>query len=336
MDIGNSNANIKELAGNVLLEYKIVPEKVTVIQNNGLKTLWKFTTGDQVLCLKRLKHELGKAIFSVNAQIHVYNSGGKVPMIIVNSKGSPITEHNGELFVLYQWLEGRDLNFSNSVDLAFAVEGLAEFHIASKGYIPPKDAKISSKLGKWHNQYESMRNRIVEWKEKSKVMSQQSVYGTYLKCADSIIEIANTAIDSLHKSSYDILTSIKPEQSPLCHQDYGKGNALLLGEELYVIDLDGVTYDLPIRDLRKIIGKQAQNYMQWNKEKSNFVLERYQKVNELPTEEIELLRIDLMFPHWFFGTVKNLFQKNKALSNSDIESVAKLEQSKLSILDKLF
>jgi spore coat protein I len=37
----------------------------------------------------------------------------------------------------------------------------------------------------------------------------------------------------------------------LCHQDYGKGNALLTDEGVMVIDLDNVSFDLPARDLRK-------------------------------------------------------------------------------------
>jgi spore coat protein I len=44
----------------------------------------------------------------------------------------------------------------------------------------------------------------------------------------------------------------------LCHQDYGKGKRLTHSRGgVYVIDLDGVTFDLPSRDLRKIIGKNS-------------------------------------------------------------------------------
>ncbi|MGE5472620.1 MAG: CotS family spore coat protein [Ignavibacteriales bacterium] len=336
MDIESGNISIMDLAKNVLLQYCIIPENIAVIQNNGLKTLWKFSAGDQILCLKRLKHSLDKAVFSVNAQIHIYNNGGKVPSVILNTSGEPITEYKEQLFVLYQWIEGRDLDFNNPSDLAYAMKGIAEFHLASKGYLPPADARISSKLGKWPNQYEDMRNRMIEWEETAKTKSTYPVYKTYLKWIGPMIEIANSAIERLNKSSYDILTSIEPEKSPLCHQDYGKGNALLVGEELYVLDLDGVTYDLPIRDLRKVIGKQAENYNQWNPEKIHFILKNYQRVDELDNKELELLIIDLLYPHWFFGTIKNLFQKNKSLKNSDIESIARLEQSKLEVLNKLF
>ena len=43
---------------------------------------------------------------------------------------------------------------------------------------------------------------------------------------------------------------------------------------------------------------------------------------------MEVLHADLLFPHWFYGLVKNLFQNNKSLKASEIEKTALLESSK--------
>jgi spore coat protein I len=43
---------------------------------------------------------------------------------------------------------------------------------------------------------------------------------------------------------------------------------------------------------------------------------------------MEVLYADLLFPHWFYGLVKNLFQNNKVLKASEIEKISLLESSK--------
>lgn len=332
----DSLKDLAELAHEVLLRYNILPDDLKIIQNNGLKTLWKLTHNNKTKCLKRLKHLKEKSLFRVNAQIHIQNKGGNVAKIYLNQSDEAITEYNGQLFVLYEWLEGRDLDFSKPSDLCIALEGLASFHVFSKGYKAAENVDVSSKLGRWDEQYASMKKRMLKWKEESIQNRNNRSYDTYLKYIDSIIEIADLAINSLKQSSYSALTDVELETSCLCHQDYGEGNVILSGNDLYVIDLDGITYDLPIRDLRKIIGKRMEKRGGWHKDTIEEILKCYEKNNKLTPEEKELLKIDLLFPHWFFATVKNMFKKNKPVSSDKISKIAKLEKNKLNVLKEMF
>jgi len=332
----STNTDLITLAKNVLLNYNIDVDELNIIQNNGLKTLWKFNYKNKTMCLKRLRHSLDRALFSVNAQIHVFNNGGHVPKIYLNNSKSPITEYNEQLFVLYEWIDGRNLSFYDNSDFKIAMEGLANFHIASKGYLPPQGAKISSKISEYNKQYESMKSRMLKWKDESSLKLDNSSYKSYFETIDEIIEIADMAIKELNNSSYMELSNIDTSSCTLCHQDYGEGNVLFSGEHAYVIDLDGVTFDFPIRDLRKIIGKQMQKRGEWKIEILKNVLKTYEKNNKLSSAERELLRIDLLYPHWFFGEVKNLFKKNKLVSGNKMQQIAKLEKSKVNILKDLF
>lgn len=330
------NAELKQLAKNVLENYGIAPKELNIIQNSGLKTLWKFSYNNKVQCLKRLKHTKEQALFTVNAQIYIYDNGGKVPKIYLNNKNNPITEYDGQLFVLYEWIESKDLYFNRKEDLCTALEGLAKFHVASKGYKPLEDAKISSKLGRWPSQYESMKNRMLKWKSVAQSKTQNKAYASYLKDIDNIIKIADKALNNLDKSDYNALTNIDKQESSLCHQDFGTGNVILSGKDVYVIDLDGLTYDLVVRDLRKIIGKRMEKQGKWDKETIHKILTCYEKGNKLTKQEKEILKVDLLFPHWFFAKVKNLFKKNKPINPSEIAKIAKLEKSKINVLKELF
>lgn len=332
--IKESNSLVK-LALDVLKNYDISPSAVTVVQSGSIKTVWKIRAGSETLCLKRLKQTYDKALFSVNAQIYIKNKGGNVPGIMLNINNQPITIYDDQLFVVYEWLNGRDLNFDISKDLELAVKGLAKFHTFSKGYNPVENARTSSKLGKLPEQYASMKNKFAEWKEIAADNASAPHHSTYLKYADSMIAIAGRAIELINKSSYDSLTGPGSDSVVLCHQDYGKGNALMTDNGIYVLDLDGVTFDLPSRDLRKIIGKLAENKNHWSVCLINEVTDWYTQINPMDEKEKHVLYIDLLFPHWFFGLVKNIYKSNKAVKSAKIEKICKLEQYKVPILDSL-
>jgi len=50
------------------------------------------------------------------------------------------------------------------------------------------------------------------------------------------------------------------------------------------------------------------------------ILDWYSEINPLSTADRELIYIDLMYPHWFFGLVKNIFKNNKSESPSRLKN----------------
>lgn len=333
--LNNTNDTLAKLAAEVLKQYDMTPREIKLIQGDSIKTVWKIQADGKHLCLKRLKQSMDKALFSINAQIYVRKSGGFVPEVFLSKGGSVLVQHNDQLFVLYEWINGRDLDFGNPSDLRSAMHGLAGFHIASKGYVPQENCRISTKLGKWPEQYISMQSKLAEWKETARRQAGTPYFSAYLKCVDPVIEICKQATEALNRSYYSQLTAEGSQSIVLCHQDYGRGNAILCNGAVYILDLDGVTFDLPARDLRKIIGKNAENRGLWNSQAINDILGWYEEINPMNKKEKEVLFIDMLFPHWFYGLVKNIFKGGKALKPSEIEKIAKLEESKVPLLKNL-
>ena len=99
-----------------------------------------------------------------------------------------------------------------------------------------------------------------------------------------------------------------------------------------VIDLDSVTYDLPARDLRKILVKRMLKLNDFSINSFETILKYYELNNILSMDQREVLKIDLMFPHLFFGLIKNLHKNLKPVSNDRISSIANFEQNKFSSL----
>lgn len=321
-----------KLAETVLMNYNITPESIKVIQSGGIKTVWKIETSNSTLCLKRLRQTLDKCRFTIYAQNYMAKKGAKVPAIYAANDGELYSLVDNQIYVLYQWVEGKNLYFSRRTDLEKAVQGIAAFHRDSAGYLPPNNCTISSKLGRWPHYYESLLKRLKDWKQIAAASPEKPLSQVFSTHVDHYIMLGEKALELLATSHYkDWVTQIEMKKN-LCHQDYGDGNALLAPDSVYVIDLDGVTYDLPARDLRKIINKRMNTRGKWDIDFLQSIINWYCQVNPLTEAQIQVLYIDLLFPHEFHDTAKNPYKKNKPISASKLMQAVKHEQGKEQLL----
>lgn len=312
------------LARQVLSSFSIQPSSIRIIQSGGMKTVWKIASPQGSFCLKRLRHPIDKVHFSIQAQHFLASKKANVPAIIKTKEGNLYVENNAQVFVLYEWIPGKNLNFSNLVDLKKAVEGLAKFHQSSKGFLPPISCTESTKWGRWPHHYESMLNRFKVWRDSKRFPSVANIFRAYV---DDMIKQGEKALQLLEQSYYPQWISGNVQKG-LCHQDYGEGNALLTKNGVVLLDLDGATYDLPLRDLRKIILKRMSTKGKWDPALIEKVISWYSAIHPLTSAQITVLYIDLLFPHEFHDTAKNPFHKGKSISPSKLLAAAKLEKSK--------
>lgn len=331
----DQNMSLDDIARGVLAQYEVHPVTIQVIQQGGIKTVWKVILDKGALCLKRLNKSPEKVLFSSEAQKYIKTKGGLVPGIIENKMSESITHYNNDLFILYEWVDGKQLNFNIKEDFEASMKGLALFHMCSQGYKPPHEARVSTKLSKWPEQYQSMLNKMKDWKSVSQQKAGIAVHETYLKWIEPIVVLGEKALEYLEHSEYNQLSCPGSSSVVLCHQDFGKGNALLTPKGVYVLDLDGVTYELAARDLRKIILKTMENQSEWNEQVMKNIITWYEKGRVLSAEERKMVYIDSLFPHGFFGCVKNQFIKNKSVKASSIEIIGRLELSKQNLLSAL-
>lgn len=310
--------NTDRLAQDVLSRYRIVPNQIKLIQGGSIKTVWQVTSASQSLCLKRLRHTRDRALFTVGAQAFLAGKGAAVSPVIPAPGGDLMLEHEGYIFVLYQWLNGRGLALSRREDLAHGVRGLAAFHRDSAGYVPPPGARVSSKLGRLGNYYASVTKRLLQWREQAREQGQNTVAQAYLEEVEPALELAKQAMALLEQSSYSSWIEQFTCQAGLCHQDFGEGNVLLVNDRVYILDLDGVTFDLPVRDLRKLLLKQASSRGKWDESLLHDVLSWYSEVYPLEPSQVRVLFIDLLFPHELHDNAKNYFKKGKSIKAADI------------------
>ncbi|WP_243291390.1 CotS family spore coat protein [Bacillus sp. FJAT-47783] len=329
-------AKLRDLAEVIIQNWDVTVSEIEVIQGGQMALVWKIHTENGPICLKRIHRPEKKALFSINAQHYLATNGARVPGIIPNNKGELFTKYGPFLFVVYDWIEGRPFEFSNQEDLHMIMKGLAEFHLWSKGYEPPEGVPIFRKLGRWQHHYIKRLQQMKTWKLAAAEMPEDPFSQIYLAEIDPILIEGEKTLHRLLSSHYKEWVKEELQSPTLCHQDYGTGNTLL-GEdnEIWIIDLDTVSFDLPIRDLRKIIIPLMDTTTNWNTDEFKFMIDAYETVNPLTKEQKEVMYIDMLFPYEFYDIAREKYVRKTDILIEELQQGFEYERIKTEALNKL-
>ncbi len=138
---------------------------------------------------------------------------------------------------------------------------------------------------------------------------------------DQYEQQAKEALERLKASAYPKMVSMGEPHWGLVHQDYGWSNGQNGPGGLWVIDLDGVSYDLPFRDLRKLITSTMDDMGTWDVSWMRGMIEAYHKANPLDKESFEVLLIDMAMPNEFYKHLKEMFFDPVTFLNTEAESI---------------
>ncbi|WP_434509589.1 CotS family spore coat protein [Desulfitobacterium sp. AusDCA] len=332
---------IDELALNVITHYDMEVSDKTLITSKPDKggAIWKIQTDKGPRSLKLLHRKPIRSLFSVGAQDFVVKKGARVPGLITTKTGALYVEKGGKLWIVTDWIEsltpaGKDLKGAQELCL-----GLGEFHKHSQGYIPPKGAQKASRLAHWPTYYQEILTKISWFRNIAKAYEDIPSSRALLSLLNLFEHQALDAISLLEQSSYAQMVAMGEEHWGLVHQDYGWSNGQLGPGGLWVIDLDGVAYDLPIRDLRKLISSTMDDMGTWDLNWIRGMIDAYHQANPLDRETYEVLLIDFAFPNEFYKHIHEMLYDPVGFMNTDLEGILQhlilLEETKGSALKEL-
>ncbi|AWC28955.1 MULTISPECIES: CotS family spore coat protein [Bacillus cereus group] len=324
------------LAETMIKHWDIDPTTIELIQGGQLALVWKIHTSNGAFCLKRIHRPEKKALFSIHAQDYLAKKGMHVPSIIPNKKNQLYTKHSPFLFVVYDWIEGRPFELTMKEDLEMIMKGLADFHLASIGYKPPPGVPIFTKLGRWPNHYIKRFQQMEIWKNLSATLIDDPFSQMYLEEITPFITEAKHTYQRLLESEYGQWTEQLQSAPNLCHQDYGTGNSLLApNNQIWVIDLDTVSYDLPIRDLRKMIIPLLDTTGVWNEDQFHIMINAYESVSPLTAEQKKIMFIDMLFPYELYDVIREKYVRKTPLLAEELAGAMEYERIKSKALNIL-
>lgn len=332
---------VDAIAEQVIQLYDMTVTSRTLITSKPDKggAIWRIETNKGPRSLKLLHRNPERSLFSVGLQDYVVQQGARVPALIPAKDGKLFVEMGGKLWIVTDWI---NLTPATKVDLVGAQElcyGLGEFHRHSKGYLPPFGAKNSSRLYRWPNYYQKIAKKIGWMREMAKAYRDTVASPSILAVVDQYERQAMEALNRLNASAYPRMVTMGEPHWGLVHQDYGWSNGQNGPGGLWVIDLDGVSYDLPFRDLRKLITSTMDDMGVWDLTWMRGMIDAYHQANPLDAESYEVLLIDMAVPNEFYKHLKEMFFDPIAFLNTEadaiLQRVVATDQSKAQALAEL-
>ncbi|HET7579643.1 MAG TPA: CotS family spore coat protein [Bacillales bacterium] len=322
------------LGGEIMKQWDLEVTDLELVQGGQMALVWKVNTPEGPVCLKRINRPEKKALFSIHAQNYLAEKGARVPAIIITKDQQLFAKHGPFLFVVYDWIEGRQFDMAVPEDVEWMMKGLAEYHQNSRGYWPPEGVPAASKLGQWPKHYTKRFRQMEAWKLIAEKQPEDPFSAHYLDIADEFIESGKDIQHQLETSHYEEWVEKCKSEPNLCHQDYGTGNTMLVGDEVWIIDLDTTAYDLPIRDLRKIIIPMMSDAGTWQPDLFDRTLSAYESVNPLTADQKKVMYIDMMFPYELYDVVRDKFSLQNESSSVELEEAAAFERLKRENLEE--
>jgi CotS family spore coat protein len=333
---------IVEMAQRVLNFYDFNIHHMTVmaIKDKQGGAIWKIDTDKGPFSLKLLHRRPTRSKFSLGAQEYlVKEKRARVPAIIQTKTGENYVEMGGKLWFVAQWIETlRELpqDLEGTKKLCYA---LGEFHKLSQGYVPPTEAENVSRIHRWPRTYERMEKKLGWFRDIANAYSEMPASSTILSVLDLYQEQTKQARMLLEDSSYPEIVSKGTRVAGLVHQDYGWSNAQVADDGVWVIDLDGVSYDITIRDLRKLIVDRMHFLEMWDINWIREMIQAYDQANPITNEVYQMLLIDLSLPNLFYKNVKYIVYSPTTFMTQELEQklllIIELEKQKWPVLEKL-
>lgn len=316
---------VEEVARHVMGQYDMRVSSMVLITSKPDKggAIWRIDTDKGPRSLKVLHRIPSRSLFSIGAQQYLVEQGARVPALIPTMENENYVEAGGKLWIVTDWIE--PMQPVSKIDLEGASTlcyGLGEFHRLSKGYIPPARAGKSSRLYTWPKYYEKMIAKIGWFRDIASAYNEFPSSQQLLNVVDEFERQAREALERLHASKYFSMTAMGEPHWGLVHQDYGWSNGQMGPGGIWVIDLDGVAYDFPLRDLRKLITSTMDDMGIWDMAWIRGMIGAYHEANPMDREMFELLCLDMAFPNEFYKHVKEVVFDPVTFLGMELEPVS--------------
>ncbi len=333
---------IHDMGLEVLKQYDLKVNSMQVVTTKPDKggAIWKLETDDGPKSFKLLHRRPTRSMFSLGAQRYLVDiKNARVPGIITTKSGEDYVQAGDKLWFVAEWIEPlmpvtKDLE--GAKQLCYA---LGEFHRLSQGYVPPAGAEIASRLYKWPKSYQKILRKMDWFRNVAIAYSSMPASQELLNVIDLFEEQAKNSIEALNQSKYLELVKLGNTNWGLVHQDYGWSNGQMGQNGMWIIDLDGVAYDLPIRDLRKLITGTMADLFRWDVTWMREMIQAYHEANPISTELYDILLIDLSLPSEFYKNVKELLYEPEIFLDETtsqlIRTIVDTDQSKWPALEEI-
>ena len=270
-----------------------------------IKNVYKINAGSRNYCLKVIKYDFGHFIFIINAIKHLQKNGFEsTPELILDKHGKEYIELGTHLAYLTNWIEARECNYDNPIDICTAVSKLGQLHLKSEGFIVT--TKMNPRIGwfKWLSTFKTRSEEILDFKEKIEDKDEKSEFDEmYLEIMEEELSRAELALSDLGNSDYFFQMDKEIQNKGFCHHDFAHHNVLISEEnKVNIIDFDYCILDTHLHDLASVLIRRMKNG-KWSMANAIYILDCYNSVYKIENNHLPIMASFMEFPqeYWQVG-----------------------------------
>jgi CotS family spore coat protein len=284
-----------------------------------VRSVYRIVTDKGFFCLKRLKFPMEDMNFIFAALEHLKEKGfSNVFSIVKQENGDDFINFKGDKYFLTEWIDGRECDFLNPMDLDAAIEVLASLHNAAEGFDPAVCPPGRCWYGRWPENFSSRIEEMKLIKEQVLAKPEKSeIDGIYLDYVDMCIGDGEEALRILNKTGYMDISGEAARKRSFIHHDFAHHNILhTFDGRIYVVDFDYCIMDIRIHDVGSLIIRNMKK-SNWDMDKALGILDSYDRRNPVSNEELKVLAPFFLFPQDFWMISRQYYIEKKAWDEED-------------------
>lgn len=284
-----------------------------------VRSVYRIATDKGFFCLKKLRCPMKDMNFIFEAVDHLKEKGFENTFSIVKqTNGDNFINFKGEKYFLTEWIDGRECDFLNPIDLDAAIDVLANLHKAAEGYLPDFCPTDRCYFGKWPENFIRRVDEIKLIKEQVLSKSEKSdIDRIYLNYVDMCINDGEEALLLLSKTDYQRISLDASKNGGFIHHDFAHHNVLhTFDGKTYVVDFDYCIMDIRMHDLGSLIIRNMKK-SNWDIDKAMDIIESYDQRNPVSNEELKVLTPFFLFPQDFWMISRQYYIERKDWDEED-------------------
>jgi spore coat protein, CotS family len=275
---------------------------LNIIKLEKVKNVYKINTLDKTYCLKIVKYDYPHFIFILNVIKHVQRKGFEnIPEMLPSIEGKDYINFDKFYAYLTPWIDARECNYDNPIDVNIAAKKLADFHIKSKDFEVTEEMKPRVGWLKWIEKFNHRINEMVDFKNiitKKETLTEFD--NIYLKNLENEIQRGERAVENIAESNYLCKMKVEISKRELCHHDYAHHNLLMEKDgKIDLIDFDYTILDSHLHDLSSLLIRRMKNG-KWGIDNALFILDAYNSIYSIDIDDIPIMAAFMEFPQDFW------------------------------------
>ncbi|MDO4535281.1 MAG: CotS family spore coat protein [Clostridium perfringens] len=279
---------------------------INVKSVDKIKNVYKIkSNNNSEFCLKVINYNYPHFYFIISAIEHLKNRNYEnILEIIIDKENKNYIAFKDRFAYLTRWIDSRQGNYDNPIDLEKATINLAKLHKCSEGFSINSRMKPRIYWGNWIKNFETRGKEILDFKNRIYQKAYKSDFDLlYLTIINEELKKVENSIIGLKRSKYREFMSREIMKRGFCHHDYAHHNVLFdSNNNIKIIDFDYCILDTHLHDLGSLCIRVMKDG-KWEVSKFEKIINDYSKVKEVEKEEIKILKYFLMFPqgYWQLG-----------------------------------